>query len=103
MIYVKNAAVVIGLISAIIALGWGSLGFPRIATAEDLERLNRQQLELLIPLTEDQLDRLIIRRGQLQANDVPAHVPEYQSLNRQIDRAQNRLQNARSRALGVSR
>ena len=95
---IKAAGVVVALLVSIVGL-WTALGLPKPALSEDLDKLENSQLEYAIPLLEDQLDRLILRKALLESQGVAAHNRELQALGRQIDRATDRASRARARSI----
>lgn len=97
----KTATGVTAGLAAIAGL-WLTLGLPTPAFSTDVERLDRQSTATAILVYEDQLDRMIIRRGQLAENGVGTASWEYQALSRQIDRLQNDLINARARMIELA-
>lgn len=93
-----------GAAALVATLGlWTSLGFPVPATSADIERLEAGQLETAIRVYEDQADRLIIRREQWRAEGLPPFNPAVVATERQLERVQEDLREARRRRIELSK
>lgn len=82
---------------------WTTLGFPIPATSADIERLEASQIETAIRVYEDLADRLIIRREQLRSDGLPSFNPAIVATDRQIERVQEDLREARRRRIELSK
>lgn len=82
---------------------WTAFGFPVPATSADIKRLEAHQLETAIRVYEDQADRLIIRREQWRAEGLPSFNPAVVATDRQLDRVQEDLREARRRRIELGK
>lgn len=88
---------------------WIMLGLPTPVFSGDLKRLEQEigrleasHIETTIRLNEDQLDRLIIRREQFRSDGLTSFNPAVVATDRQIERIQEDLREARRRRVTLS-
>lgn len=95
--WIVSTGALAGAITAILAL-WVYLGFPRLATSADIQRLNASQAEMAVDLYQREVRDALITRSTVKAD------PATQALvDQNLNAARDKLKAAQDRKLELAR
>jgi hypothetical protein len=96
VVIAKRVGIVLGALTAMAAM-WVSIGGPRLATSQDIQKLDRKQTETAVDLYAKDVRDAIILRGAVQDTTTR------QLIDENLRDAQEKLKAAQQRKIELSR